>query len=132
VVYPILNLDYFFTDIHKYLRHLETAIIKTLAHYGIVGDRLDGYTGVWIDAGIKNKERKICAMGVKCSRWVTMHGLALNINTDLSYFDNIIPCGIDDKAVTSMEKELGKKLDFAEVKKILYYNLFEVFGFQAK
>ena len=127
VAYPILNLDYFFTDIHLYLRKLEDAIIKVLAHYNIEGDRLEGFTGVWLEPGIKNKERKICAMGVKASRWVTMHGLALNVNTDLSYFDNIIPCGIDDKAVTSIEKEIGRKVELEEVQELLLKYLIEIF-----
>lgn len=119
VGYPILDLDYFFTDIHKYLRFLEDAIINTLKKYGIESGRIDGLTGVWIDYNDMSKARKICAMGVRCSRWVTMHGFAFNVNTDLDYFKNIIPCGIDDKDVTSMEKELGKKIDFEEVKSIL-------------
>lgn len=119
VGYPILDLDYFFTDIHKYLRFLEDAIINTLKHYGIESGRIEGLTGVWIDTHDMSKARKICAMGVRCSRWVTMHGFAFNVNTDLNYFKNIIPCGIDDKDVTSMEKELGRKLDFEEVKLIL-------------
>jgi lipoyl(octanoyl) transferase len=114
VVYPILDLDYFFSDIHKYLRYLEEAVILTLAEYGITGERSIGLTGVWLDPNTP-LERKICAMGVKCSRWVTMHGIGLNVNTDLSYFNHIIPCGIEDKSVTSMEKELGKKIDFNEL-----------------
>lgn len=115
VAYPIFDLDNFFTDIHKYLRYLEEAVILTLKDYGIESGRLDGATGVWLDAD-NNKARKICAMGVHASRWVTMHGLAFNVNADLNYFGNIIPCGIDDKAVTSMQAELGKKLDIEEVK----------------
>ena len=114
VVYPILDLDYFFSDIHKYLRYLEETVILTLAEYGIIGERSPGLTGVWLDPNTP-LERKICAMGVKCSRWVTMHGIGLNVNTDLSYFNHIIPCGIEDKSVTSMEKELGKKIDFNEL-----------------
>ncbi|HET8859040.1 lipoyl(octanoyl) transferase LipB [Marivirga sp.] len=116
VGYPILDLDNFFTDIHKYLRLLEEAVMLTLKDYGIESGRIKGLTGVWIDyqEGAKNP-RKICALGVKSSRWVTMHGFAFNVNTDLNYFKNIIPCGIDDKAVTSMEAELGKKQDFEEV-----------------
>lgn len=117
VGYPILDLDNFFTDIHKYLRFLEEAIILTLAEYGISGERFEGYTGVWLDASIPTKARKICAMGVRCSRWVTMHGFALNVNTQLNYFKNIIPCGIDDKAVTSMQMELGYAPDMALVQK---------------
>lgn len=129
VGYPILDLEHFFTDIHKYLRFLEEGIILTLADYGISAGRIDGLTGVWIDFEEGAKEpRKICAMGVKSSRWVTMHGLALNVNTDLSYFHHIVPCGIDDKAVTSMEKELGRKLDLAEVREKLSHHLATVFG----
>lgn len=114
VGYPILDLDNFFTDIHLYLRTLEEAVIRTLAEYGIAAGRYPGYTGVWLDAD-KEKARKICAMGVRCSRWVTMHGFAFNVNPDLIYFKNIVPCGIDDKDVTSMERELGYKLDISEV-----------------
>lgn len=116
VAYPILDLDNFFTDIHKYLRFLEEIVIRTLAEYGIESSRSKGETGVWIDAENPLKARKICAMGVRASRWVTMHGLALNVNVDLGYFNNIIPCGIVDKAVTSVDKELGKKVDLEEVK----------------
>lgn len=119
VGYPILDLEKFYTDIGKFLRALEEVIIRTIAHYGISGGRSAGETGVWIDAEVKGKERKICAMGVRTSRWVTMHGWALNVNTDLSYFNHIIPCGIRDKQVTSMEMELGRKVDFEEVKAIL-------------
>lgn len=128
VVYPILDLENFFTDIHLYLRNLEEAIILTLAEYGISAGRIKGLTGVWIDfeEGAKDP-RKICAMGVKSSRWVTMHGLAFNVNTDLSYFDHIVPCGIDDKAVTSMNKELGKTVDIEEVKKKLVKHIASVF-----
>jgi lipoyl(octanoyl) transferase len=115
VGYPILDLDNFFTDIHRYMRLLEEAVIRTCADYGIVAGRIEGLTGVWLDHEQKIRPRKICAMGVKASRWVTMHGFALNVNTDLSYFNNIIPCGIDDKAVTSMQLELGQELPFAEV-----------------
>ena len=115
VGYPILDLDNFFTDIHKYLRFLEEAIIKTCADYNIIAGRYPGYTGVWIDAD-KPDARKICAMGVRCSRWVTMHGFAFNVNTNLNYFKHIVPCGIDDKAVTSLEAELGYKLNINEVK----------------
>lgn len=128
VAYPILDLDQFFTDIHKYMRFLEEAVILTLQEFGIKGGRVDGCTGVWIDGGTQN-ERKICAMGVKCSRWVTMHGLALNVNPDMTYFNNIVPCGITDKAVTSMEKELGKKVDFNKVSDLLKENLSVVFDF---
>jgi len=128
VGYPILDLDNFFTDIHKYLRFLEEVIIKTLAEYGIKSERSEGETGVWLDVGTPFA-RKICAMGVRTSRWVTMHGFALNVNTNLGYFDNIIPCGIKGKAVTSIEAELNKKLPLDEVKtKILknFKKLFEV------
>lgn len=128
VAYPILDLDHFFTDIHKYLRFLEEAIILTLADFGLSAGRIDGLTGVWIDfeEGAKDP-RKICAMGVKSSRWVTMHGLALNVNTDLSYFGHIVPCGIDDKAVTSMNKELGKHVQMSEVQERLTHHIAEVF-----
>ena len=126
VAYPILDLDNFFTDIHLYLRTLEEAVILTLAEYGIQSGRYDGYTGVWLDAD-NERARKICAMGVRCSRWVTMHGLAFNVNTDLSYFKNIVPCGIDDKDVTSMERELGFKPDIEEVKQKLKLNIGSLF-----
>jgi lipoyl(octanoyl) transferase len=128
VGYPILDLEKFYTDIGKYLRNMEEAIILTLAEYGISGARSAGETGVWLDVGNKGRERKICAIGVRCSRWVTMHGWALNVNTDLSYFNNIIPCGIPDKQVTSMEKELGRELDFEEVKRVLKSKFAEVFN----
>lgn len=131
VAYPILDLDQFFTDIHKYMRFLEEAVILTIAEFGITGDRVDGSTGVWIDINTP-RERKICAMGVKSSRWVTMHGLALNVNPDLDYFENIVPCGITDKAVTSMEKELGKKVNFDLVSNSLKKNLSKVFEFDYK
>ena len=126
VGYPILDLDNFFTDIHLYLRTLEEAVILTLADYGIKGGRYEGYTGVWLDAD-NERARKMCAMGVRCSRWVTMHGLAFNVNTDLSYFKNIVPCGIDDKDVTSMERELRYKLDIDEVKQKLKIHIAELF-----
>lgn len=115
VGYPLLDLDNFFTDIHKYLRFLEEVIILTLSDYGIKADRYPGFTGVWIEPDNPLKARKICAMGVRCSRWVTMHGFALNVNPDLNYFGNIIPCGIKDKEVTSMERELGRKIEIKEV-----------------
>ncbi len=126
VAYPILDLDNFFTDIHLYLRTLEEAVILTLEDYGIQSGRYDGYTGVWLDAD-NERARKICAMGVRCSRWVTMHGLAFNVNTDLSYFRNIVPCGIDDKDVTSMERELGFRPDIEEVKQKLKMNIAGLF-----
>ena len=116
VGYPILDLDNFFTDIHKYLRLLEEVIILTLAEYGLKGERYDGFTGVWLDTTNPVKARKICAMGVRCSRWVTMHGFAFNVNTQLNYFKNIIPCGIDDKAVTSLQQELKYEISMEEVK----------------
>ncbi len=127
VGYPILDLDNFFTDIHKYLRFLEEVIILTLKNYGLKAERSSGETGVWLDVGTPFA-RKICAMGVKASRWVTMHGFALNVNTDLSYFDYIVPCGIQGKAVTSLAKELGKEISFTEVKeqlKVHFEQLFE-------
>ena len=128
VGYPILDLEMFETDLGKYMRNLEEAVIRTLKHYGIDGGRLPGSTGVWLDADIKGKARKICAMGVRCSRWVTMHGLALNVNTDLRYFDYIVPCGITDKSVTSMQKELGRTIDEQEVKDILRHEFGAVFN----
>ena len=119
VGYPILDLDNFFTDIHKYMRFLEEAIILTLADLGINAGRISGLTGVWLDYEAQENPRKICALGVKSSRWVTMHGFALNVNTDLSYFNNIVPCGIQDKAVTSMAAEIGHDLNIQEVSTIL-------------
>lgn len=130
VGYPIFDLDNFFTDIHKYLRFLEEAIILTLAEYDVKGERYPGYTGVWIEPGNPARARKICAMGVRCSRWVTMHGFAFNIHPALKYFDNIIPCGISDKSVTSLEKELNKKIETGEVKKKLQKHLAGLFGFE--
>ncbi|WP_462222599.1 lipoyl(octanoyl) transferase LipB [Ferruginibacter sp.] len=127
VGYPILDLENFYTDIGKYLRNLEEVIILTIAEYGIKGERSSGETGVWIEPGVLGKERKICAIGVRCSRWITMHGFALNVNTDLSYFNNIIPCGIQNKQVTSIEKELGKKVDYEEMKKTIKNNFEKVF-----
>jgi lipoyl(octanoyl) transferase len=126
VGYPILDLDNFFTDIHKYLRFLEEAVILTLKEYGLESERSPGETGVWFDVGTP-KARKICALGVKSSRWVTMHGFAFNINSDLSYFGNIIPCGINDKSVTSLQKELGKEMDMNEVRNKLKAHLVELF-----
>lgn len=127
VGYPILDLEKIYTDLGKYMRGLEEVIIRTIAHWGLVGDRLPGSTGVWLDAHVKGKERKICAMGVRCSRWVTMHGFALNVNTDLKYFDYIVPCGITDKGVTSMQKELGEVLDMELVKAEIKKNFEDVF-----
>lgn len=129
VVYPIFDLENFFTDIHKYLRFLEEAVILTLQEYGVKAGRVEGLTGVWIEGENPLKARKICAMGVKCSRWITMHGIGFNINSDLDYFKNIIPCGIDDKAVTSLEKEIGQKVSMEEVKKKLLDNLANIFDF---
>jgi lipoyl(octanoyl) transferase len=128
VVYPILDLDQFFTDIHKYMRFLEESVILTLAAFGIQAERYEGLTGVWLDTNLPTA-RKICAMGVKSSRWVTMHGIGFNVNTDLSYFSHIVPCGIDDKAVTSMKKELGFELNITEVARILKDKMSEVFQF---
>jgi lipoyl(octanoyl) transferase len=127
VGYPILDLERFYTDIGKYLRNLEDVIIATMADYGLKGERSPGETGVWMDAAIKGRERKICAMGIRCSRWVTMHGFAFNVNTDLTYFDYIIPCGIQNKQVTSMEKELGRKLNMNEVKERVKHHFERVF-----
>jgi lipoyl(octanoyl) transferase len=127
VGYPILDLEKFSTDLGKYLRNLEEVIILTIAEYGIKGERSKGETGVWIEPGNIGKERKICAMGIRCSRWITMHGFALNVNTDLSFFSNIIPCGIVNKQVTSIEKELGFKVDFEEVKEKIKKNFEKVF-----
>jgi lipoyl(octanoyl) transferase len=127
VGYPILDLEYFFTDIHKYLRYLEEAIILTLKEYGIEGGRINGLTGVWIDYENAVRARKICAFGVRCSRWVTMHGFAFNVNTDLSYFGSIVPCGIQDKAVTSLEKELGRKIAMDDVKEKVKNHLAKLF-----
>lgn len=128
VAYPIFDLDYFFTDIHKYMRFLEEAVIRTLNDYTIKAGRVDGLTGVWIE-GNTPKARKICAMGVKSSRWVTMHGIGFNVNSDLDYFKNIVPCGIDDKAVTSMQKELGKPVDLKAVKSKLKAHLAQLFEY---
>jgi lipoyl(octanoyl) transferase len=126
VVYPIFDLDNFFTDIHKYLRFLEEAVIETLKEYGLNGSRSQGETGVWLEVGTPFA-RKICAMGVRASRWVTMHGLAFNINTDLSYFDHIVPCGIQGKGVTSLSKELRREISLEEVKEKLKTHLGRLF-----
>ncbi len=130
VGYPVIDMENFFTDIHKYMRFLEEAVIQTLKEYGVVSGRIPGLTGVWIDTDDEKNARKICALGVKTSRWVTMHGFAFNVNPDLKYFDYIVPCGIDDKAVTSLEKELGRKVDIREVEKILLAKIIEQFGMQ--
>lgn len=122
VGYPIMDLDRHFTDIHKYLRYLEEVLIRVCSDYGFEAGRIEGLTGVWID------NEKICAMGIRCSRWVTMHGFAFNVNTNLDYFGNIVPCGIDDKAVTSLEKLTGSPVDPGEVKKRIQKHFEDVFG----
>jgi lipoyl(octanoyl) transferase len=129
VGYPIFDLDYFFNDIHQYLRLLEEAVILTCNDYNLTAGRIPGLTGVWIDPTDKIKSRKICAFGVRCSRWVTMHGFAFNVNTDLDYFNQIVPCGIVDRGVTSLEKELGKEINIEEVKIKLLLHLSELFPF---
>jgi len=126
--YPIFDLEQFFTDIHKYMRYLEDVIILTCAHYGLDAGRIPGLTGVWVDWKTPETGRKICALGVHMSRWITMHGFALNVNNDLSYFDHIVPCGITDKGVTSLSKELGRELDFDEVKQVVLDKFTTVFG----
>ena len=128
VVYPIFDLEQFFTDIHKYMRFLEEAVILTLSEYGIRGERMEGQTGVWLGVG-SPVARKICAMGVKSSRWITMHGLGFNVNADLKYFDYIIPCGISDKSVTSMQYELGREIDMDELSEKLVGHLSNLFEF---
>jgi lipoyl(octanoyl) transferase len=127
VGYPVIDLENFFTDIHQYMRLLEEAVIQTLREFGVESGRIAGLTGVWLDIDDEKKSRKICALGVKTSRWVTMHGFALNVNTDLSYFDKMIPCGIDDKAVTSLDKELGTPVDMNHVKDILKKKIADLF-----
>lgn len=127
VGYPILDLEQFFTDLGKYMRSLEEVIINTLAHYNITSGRLPGSTGVWLDAEDPQKARKICAMGVRCSRWITMHGFALNVNTDMQYFNHIVPCGIVDKKVTSIQQELGRQVDEQEVRDIITQEFGKVF-----
>ena len=127
VGYPILDLENFYTDIHRYMRDLEEVIIRTIAEYGLQGERSPGETGVWFDVG-KPYARKICALGVKASRWVTIHGFALNVNTNMRYFDYIIPCGISDKQVTSMKRELEKEVDYEEVKQKIKKHFSDVFG----
>ncbi len=132
VGYPIFDLDCFFTDVHKYVRFLEEAIIRTIAEYGLEGKRIKGFTGVWLEAEGALPKRKICAIGVHLSRWVTMHGFAFNVNTDLSHFGYIVPCGIDDadKGVTSLAKELGREVPLQEVKDKLRKHFAELFGFE--
>ncbi len=127
VGYPILDLERFKTDLGWYLRTLEDIIIYTMAEYGLKGERSVGETGVWLDPNIKGKERKICAMGIKCSRWITMHGFAFNVNTDLDYFSHIVPCGIAQKSVTSLERELGEKVDMDQVKYRIKKNFEKLF-----
>ncbi|PTM03269.1 MAG: lipoyl(octanoyl) transferase [Bacteroidetes bacterium] len=129
VGYPILDLDNFFPDIHKYLRYLEEVFIKILADYNLKGERSPGETGVWLDVG-KSSARKMLALGVRASRWVTMHGWAFNVNTDLSYFNKIVPCGIHDKAVTSLALELGREVDFNEIKTKSHYYFQEIFDIE--
>jgi len=128
VGYPILDLEKFYTDIGRYLRELEEVIILTLQHFGIAAERSAGETGVWIESGKKGYERKICAMGVRCSRWITMHGFALNVSTDLAYFNHIIPCGIQNKKVTSIQEELGTSVSMDEVKEALKKSFEKVFN----
>ncbi|NBP67339.1 MAG: lipoyl(octanoyl) transferase LipB [Cytophagia bacterium] len=130
VVYPVIDMENFFTDIHKYMRLLEEAVILTCQSYGIESTRIPGLTGVWLGDAEHQNERKICALGVKTSRWVTMHGLAFNINTDLNYFNHIVPCGIDDKAVTSLQKELGRTIEMNEVKAHMKKHLTSLFGME--
>jgi lipoyl(octanoyl) transferase len=129
VVYPIFDLEQFFTDIHKYMRFLEEAVIRLMAKFGVEGDRFEGMTGVWLEPTTP-RARKICAMGVKSSRWMTMHGIGFNICTDLSFFNHIVPCGIQDKAVTSLEKELNRSISVDEIIPILLKELSELFGFE--
>lgn len=130
VVYPVIDMENFFTDIHKYMRLLEEAVILTCQAYGVESGRIAGLTGVWLGDAANENERKICALGVKTSRWVTMHGLAFNVNTDLNYFNHIVPCGIDDKAVTSLQQELGRPIDMEEVKQHMKKHLTSLFGMQ--
>ncbi len=130
VGYPVIDMENFFTDIHRYMRTLEEAVIQTLLEYDIIAGRIPGLTGVWVDPDRPEHARKICALGVKTSRWVTMHGFAFNVNTDLRYFEYIIPCGIAEKSVTSMEMELGRKADMLEVEGILKEKLRQQFGME--
>ncbi len=132
VVYPVIDLENFFTDIHQYMRLLEECVIQTLKELGVISGRIAGLTGVWLDWENEKRARKICALGVKTSRWVTLHGLALNVNTDLSYFNHMIPCGINDKAVTSLDKELGRLVNMIEVKMILKEKLTHLFRMELK
>ncbi|MBT8399368.1 MAG: lipoyl(octanoyl) transferase LipB [Rhodothermia bacterium] len=127
VVYPILDLGHFYTDIHRYLRDLEEIVIRTCAHYGLEMTRIDGRTGVWTVAAKGEPPRKICSMGIKCSRWVTSHGLALNVETDLSYFSHIVPCGLPDADMTSISRELGRDVSIADVMPIFVKHFSDVF-----
>ena len=131
VGYPILDLDFFFTDIHKYVRLIEESIIRTLSEFGISGMRVEGASGVWLEETDRLPDRKICAIGVHLRRWITMHGFALNINTNLDYFNHIVPCGIHDKEVTSMKKELGVEVDMRKVTERVLFHFGEVFGFKS-
>lgn len=131
VIYPIFDLEQFFTDIHKYMRFLEEAVIRTLAKFQVIGERSEGLTGVWLEPNTSNA-RKICAMGVKSSRWMTMHGIGFNISTDLNYFNHIIPCGIQNKDVTSLEKEIGRAVTFDEVIPLILHELQQLFDFQTQ
>lgn len=128
VGYPILDLETLKTDLGWYLRTLEEIIIQTLSHFGVAGDRSKGETGVWLEPNTKGRERKICAMGIRCSRWITMHGFALNVNTNLNFFNDIVPCGIVNKKVTSLQNELGHEVDMQEVKNLLKFHFEEAFG----
>ena len=132
VAYPIFDLDCFFTDVHKYVRYLEEVVIRCLAEYGVEGKRMEGFTGVWLEASATKPKRKICAIGVHLSRWVTMHGFAFNVNSNLKHFNNIIPCGIEDKdkTVTSLQAELGQKMDITVVKRQLKQHFANLFGFE--
>jgi lipoyl(octanoyl) transferase len=132
VVYPVIDLENFFTDIHQYMRLLEEAVMQTLKEFQVESGRIPGLTGVWLDIDDETKARKICAMGVKTSRWVTMHGLALNVNTDLSYFKHMVPCGIEDKAVTSLDHEIGRTVDMHQVKTILKEKIAQLFRMELK
>ncbi len=127
VGYPVLDLQHFNTDLGWYLRSLEEVIIRTIAEYGLKGERSKGETGVWIEPDVKGSERKICAMGIRCSRWITMHGFAFNINTDLDYFNYIVPCGIQGKQVTSLQKELGQSISMEEIRNKVRFNFEKVF-----
>lgn len=130
VVYPILDLEKFERDIGKYLRSLEEVIIRLLGDYGLSGERSAGETGVWLDPTVPGRARKICAIGVRCSRWISMHGLALNVNTELDYFQHIVPCGIPDKQVTSLQKELGREISMEEVRSKLLFHFGKEFQWE--